>query len=125
MKKIAIPTNETVVDEHFGHCQFYSIFSLNEDNSIAQKSLMPAPAGCGCKTDIASILANMGVSIMIAGNMGEGAVNKLNEAGITAYRGFTGNTEDALKAFLNGERGSDIMCDNTHGDDGHSCSHGA
>ncbi|MDX2414148.1 MAG: NifB/NifX family molybdenum-iron cluster-binding protein [Bacteroidales bacterium] len=125
MKKIAIPTNGTVVDEHYGHCEFYTIYSIESDNSIARKQMMPSPAGCGCKSNIASILADMGVSILLAGNMGEGAVNNLAEAGLDVYRGFVGNTEDALKAFLNGDTGSDIMCNHSHGDSGHSCSHNA
>lgn len=35
MKKIAIPTRNDRVDEHFGHCQFYSIYTVNDDNEIA------------------------------------------------------------------------------------------
>lgn len=124
MKKIAIPTNGTMVDDHFGHCQYYTIYTLNEENVIEKKELLPSPAGCGCKSDIAYILADMGVGTMLAGNMGEGAFNKLSSAGMEVYRGFTGNTDGALKAYLEGYSGDDRMCDNHshhHEGEGHTC----
>ena len=30
MKKLAIPTREGMVDDHFGHCAYYTIVTLNE-----------------------------------------------------------------------------------------------
>lgn len=125
MKIIAIPSDNNMVDAHFGHCQYYTIYTVGDDDKIEKKQILPAPAGCGCKSDIASILAGMGVKILLAGNMGEGAVNKLKEAGLIVYRGYAGLTEDVVKAYLDGDHGSDIMCEGNHGDEGsgHSCSH--
>lgn len=125
MTKIAIPTNGAVVDDHFGHCQFYTIYTLHSDNSILKKEIMPSPEGCGCKSDIASVLKNMGVSIMLAGNMGEGAVNKLNEAGLKVYRGFSGDTRVVTESYLKGNKGSDILCSHNKGnhEGDHSCNH--
>ena len=125
MKKIAIPTSGNTIDDHFGHCQYYTIYTLGEDDAISSKEIMPSPGGCGCKSDIASVLKNMGVTTMIAGNMGEGALNKLNSAGLEVFRGFHGDTDSALNSFLEGEKGEDITCTNhghghNHGE-GHSC----
>jgi len=124
MKKIAIPTNGNIVDGHFGHCQYYTIYTV-EDKSITRKEILPSPAGCGCKSDIASILAGMGVTVMLAGNMGEGAILNLSEAGLEVYRGFTGDTESVVKSFLEGNLGTDTVCDHNHDNqgEGHSCSH--
>lgn len=124
MKKIAVPTTGNIVDDHFGHCQFYTIYSLDKDNRIEKKELMPSPAGCGCKSDIAGILAGMGVGTMLAGNMGEGALNKLSSAGLDVYRGYRGNVDDALAAYLGGYKGDERMCDNhNHHHEGgeHTC----
>ena len=125
MRKIAIPSNENIVDDHFGHCQYYTIFTLDENNSIAKKEILPSPAGCGCKSDIASILSNMNVLTMLAGNMGEGAINNLTRAGLNVYRGYRGNVEEVLNSFLDGNLGTETVCQNNHdhGDNGHSCSH--
>ena len=122
--KIAIPTNDNIVDEHFGHCQYYTIFTLDNDNSVTRKEILPSPAGCGCKSDIASILAKMDVSIMLAGNMGEGAINKLSAAGLKIFRGYNGSVESVLKSFLGGDLGTETVCQNNHNHtgEGHSCS---
>ena len=29
-KKIAIPTREGMIDDHFGHCAYYTVFTLDE-----------------------------------------------------------------------------------------------
>ena len=42
----------------------------------------PSPQGCGCKSDIASKLQADGVTVMLAGNMGAGALAKLSACGI-------------------------------------------
>ena len=31
-KKIAIPTREGMVDDHFGHCAYYTVITLDEQN---------------------------------------------------------------------------------------------
>ena len=32
MKKIAIPTREDMVDDHFGHCAYYTVVTLDDEN---------------------------------------------------------------------------------------------
>lgn len=123
--KIAIPSKDNFVDDHFGHCQYYTIFTLGENNSIISKTILPSPEGCGCKTNIASILADMGVKVLLAGNMGEGAIGKLTEAGLSVYRGYKGQVEKVLESYLNGDHGTDITClsAENHSDGSHTCNH--
>lgn len=99
--KIAVPTRNNVVDGHFGHCEYYTIFTVSEDSKVLDSSYMASPEGCGCKTDIASVLYKMGVRIMLAGNMGEGAVQKINNAGIEIVRGCSGDVNDVVMDYLN------------------------
>jgi predicted Fe-Mo cluster-binding NifX family protein len=40
---------------------------------------------------------------MLAGNMGGGAVNVLNNNGITVYRGCAGDVTELVKEFVNGQ----------------------
>ena len=118
--KIAVPTKDGVVDDHFGHCEYYTIFETNKNDIISQCTL-PAPQGCGCKSNIASILQEAGVTVMLAGNMGLGALNVLSKHGIKTYRGCTGNVENIIKEFLMGHiNDSGVSC--SHHDGGeHSC----
>lgn len=99
MKKIAIPTNSGHVDDHFGHCEFYTIFTV-DDKEIINEELIISPPGCGCNSDIAPKLADMGVTVMLAGSMGMGALNILNHNGIEVVRGCSGNVKDVIKAYM-------------------------
>ena len=64
---------------------------------------IPSPQGCGCKSNIAGELENMGVSVMLAGNMGQGALNVLTAHNIKVIRGCSGNILDVATDYLNGK----------------------
>jgi predicted Fe-Mo cluster-binding NifX family protein len=100
--KIAVPTSGTNVDDHFGHCEMYTVFTVSDKSEIEKTETIQSPQGCGCKSDIAGILQKKGVKVMLAGNMGEGALNVLNRHGITVYRGCSGNVRELADAYLHG-----------------------
>jgi len=99
--KIALPSRQDQVDSHFGHCEYYTLFTIDGTNIVNQETLA-SPTGCGCKSDIAPILAGMDVKIMLAGNIGDGAVNVLNGAGIEVVRGCSGDVKEVALAWLAG-----------------------
>ena len=74
--KIAVPTRDGHIDDHFGHCAYYTIFDI-EDKQIVATSRLDSPKGCGCKSNIASVMEEMGIELMLAGNMGNEIVGKL------------------------------------------------
>ena len=123
--KVAVPTRGNVVDDHFGHCEEYTVFTIDENSKIVKEEKLPSPQGCGCKSDIAAIFQQMGVSIMLAGNMGNGALNVLNYHDIDVYRGCSGDARQITEAFLQGN--IDDSCEGCHhhehqGGD-HQCNH--
>jgi len=126
--KIAVPTQNNSVDGHFGHCEYYTIYTIDENKNVVNKELMPSPEGCGCKSNIAGVLRQMNVSLMLAGNMGEGAFNMLQMQGIQVIRGCTGNTDDVLTKYLEDKlMDNGVLCshhghNHEHGH-GHSCNH--
>jgi predicted Fe-Mo cluster-binding NifX family protein len=99
--KVAIPTRNGKIDDHFGHCESYTIYTIGDNKQVADVESFEAPAGCGCKSGVAQILANKGVDNMLAGNMGEGAFQTLQYFGIKVVRGCSGNPEDVLNIWLN------------------------
>jgi predicted Fe-Mo cluster-binding NifX family protein len=100
--KIAVPTTrENMVDSHFGHCEMYTIYTINEKQQVDKKEILPSPQGCGCKSNIASVLREKGVRVMLAGNMGEGALNVLKSEGIVVIRGCNGITDKVVELYLN------------------------
>jgi len=123
--KIAVPTRGNVVDDHFGHCEVYTIFTVGENKTIEKSELLPSPQGCGCKSNIASELKQQGVSIMLAGNMGAGALNVLSNQGIAVYRGCSGDVRQLVETFVNGKvEDSGIGCDHhDHQNGEHHCNH--
>ena len=109
--KIAVPSSRNRVDEHFGHCECFTVFTVNEKNEIMSEETVSSPAGCGCKSDIAGTLAQMGVGMMLAGNMGEGAVNVLNGCGINVLRGCSGDVKQVAEQWLSGRlKDSGMAC---------------
>ena len=123
MKKIALPTRGGVIDNHFGHCEFYTILTINDENQIVSTETIPSPQGCGCKSNIANKFEEDGVTVMLAGNMGPGALQKLADHGIEVVRGCSGAVMDVAKAYLAGElQDSGIGCQH-HGEGDHECGH--
>lgn len=100
MRKIAIPTRDNVIDNHFGHCEYYTILTVGQDNQILSSETIPSPQGCGCKSNIAGELEGMGVSVMLAGNMGQGALNVLTAHHIKVIRGCSGNILNVATDYL-------------------------
>jgi len=101
--KIAIPSRNGEVDSHFGHCEYFTVFSLNEQGKLSSEETLTPPAGCGCKSNLVSSLSDLGVNVMLAGNMGQGAVNKLNAAGISVIRGCSGSVKQTAEAYAAGK----------------------
>ena len=121
MIKIAIPTRDEQVDDPFGHCDHYTLFTIDNQKQIIEKEYLASPEGCGCKSDIASILEEKGITLMLAGNMGEGAKNMLNSHHIEVIRGCKGDIKEVVKQYLSGFIfDSGKSC---HHHEGHVCSH--
>jgi len=126
--KIAVPTQNNSVDGHFGHCEYYTIYTIDENKNVVNKELMPSPEGCGCKSNIAGVLRQMNVALMLAGNMGEGAFNMLQMHGIQVIRGCSGKTDEVVSKYLEDKlMDNGVLCshhghNHEHGH-GHSCNH--
>jgi len=120
MMKIAVPSREGFVDEHFGHCKEFLVYKVGEDGSLVEEPIVPSPEGCGCKSGVAGDLAAAGVTHMVAGNMGDGAVRVLGSRGIAVVRGASGSARAAAEAFARG-----ALTDSGAGCAGHGgdCSH--
>jgi len=102
--KIAVPVKENnQIDAHFGHCEFYKIFTVSDQNLLLSEERMDSPQGCGCKSNIAGVFESEGIKIMLAGGIGEGAINKLNAHGINVIRNCEGDVTEIVEKYLAGE----------------------
>ena len=101
--KIALPSRNNNIDDHFGHCEYFTVFTVDPQNKeITASETVESPVGCGCKSNIASILADKGVKVMLAGNMGDGAVRVLNNSGIEVLRGCSGDVKAVALKWIEG-----------------------
>ena len=84
MKKIALPVVDGKLSPHFGHCQHFEIFDV-ENNKIIEKTVaISPPHEPGI---LPGWLAEKGVTDIIAGGMGQRAIGLFNQNNINAYVG--------------------------------------
>ncbi len=97
--RIAVASDNNMVSGHFGHCEGFTIFEV-EDNKIDDKKFLESP---GHKPGfLPRFLAEQKIDVIIAGGMGAKAQSLFNENGIEVVVGASENTEDVVKSFLNG-----------------------
>lgn len=98
--KVAIPTKDNHVDNHFGHCDHFSIFEMNEKNEVISQSKLVTSKECGCKSNLADELASQNVNVMLASGIGEGAIKKLKAQNIEVIAGFKCSIDEALDKYI-------------------------
>jgi predicted Fe-Mo cluster-binding NifX family protein len=82
--KFAIPIADGKLTAHFGHCKEFAILNV-EENEIKQKEfLVPPPHEPGV---LPQWLKEMGANVIIAGGMGQRAVQLFDQAGIQVVTG--------------------------------------
>ena len=104
--RIAIPATgaslDADVDQHFGRCeQFVIVDSETMEFEILPNTGTHAFGGAGITA--AELIANQGVKVVIAGNMGPNAVRMLGAAGLEFVTGVAGSARAAIEAFVRGE----------------------
>ena len=119
--KVALPSRDQKIDSHFGHCEYFTVYTIDESKKmITDEETVTSPAGCGCKSNVAQVLADKGVKLMLAGNMGDGAVNVLRRSGIDVVRGCSGDVKATAQQWVDGTLvDSGVSCE-AHD---HECSH--
>jgi len=121
--KIAVPTKENnEVDAHFGHCEFYTIYTISDQNKVMNEERMDSPQGCGCKSNIAETFEQEGIKIMLAGGIGDGAINKLSQHGVSVIRNCQGDVSELIEKYMAGViKDSGSTCAAHGHEEGHVC----
>ncbi len=98
--KIAVASEQNMVTQHFGHCEGFIIYDV-EDNKIIGSKTIPNP---GHKPGfLPNYLNDLGVNVIISGGMGGGAIDIFNEKNIEVIVGAAGKADDAADMYLKGE----------------------
>lgn len=119
--KIAVTYEAGQVFQHFGHCESFKIYDVDEKQVVSSEVISPDGSGHGA---LAGFLAANDVEVLICGGIGGGARTALAAAGIELYPGVTGNADAVVDAYLAGvlEYDPDTVCSHHHEhEEGHGC----
>jgi len=92
---------ESQVDPRFGRCQYFLII---DTDTMAFEAIQNASAGAmsGAGIQAAQAIAEKGVKVLIAGNVGPNAHQVLSSAGIRIMTGASGTVREAVESFKRG-----------------------
>ena len=97
-KKIAIPTSDGLLDAHFGHCKQFALVEV-EHNEITGITFLDAPPHQPGL--LPPWLAERGATDIIAGGMGQRAIDLFNDQGVNVFVGAPKKTPtEIVEAYL-------------------------
>lgn len=91
--KIAIPLENGQLCSHFGHCQQFALIDVVENRVVSEDLITPPPHEPGL---LPGWLAERGVTDVIAGGMGQRAINLFNEQNIKVTVGVQSKSPKEL-----------------------------
>ena len=120
--KIAVPTNENgILDGHFGHCKFFEVFEITDNQIISQNKLTPPPHESGV---LPKWLVQNGITDIIASGMGEKAFKILTHFKVNVHKGAPKLESNILvDSFLNQTLELSSTNSNQHHDHDHGHHH--
>ncbi|MGX8795038.1 NifB/NifX family molybdenum-iron cluster-binding protein [Fusibacter sp. JL298sf-3] len=108
--KIAIATKGTQTAGHFGHCEAFTVYTIDGANRSVERLDNP-----GHKPGfLPNFLNDLGVKVIISGGMGAGAVEIFKEKGIQVITGATGPIDAVVQAYVEGTLTSTNTICNAH-----------
>ena len=116
--KLAVTYENGQVFQHFGHTEQFKVYETEGGKILSSRIVDTNGTGHGA---LAGFLKELGVEVLICGNIGGGARNALAETGIRLFPGAAGEADAQVEAFLSGSLSydPDAMCSH-HGAD-HQC----
>lgn len=120
--KIAVTYDDGNVFQHFGRTEFFKVYEVEDNKVVSSEVVSSNGTGHGA---LAGLLSGISVDVLICGGIGGGAQTALAEAGVELCAGASGNTDEAVEAYLKGDLvNSGANCDHHHHEEGHSCGEG-
>jgi predicted Fe-Mo cluster-binding NifX family protein len=106
--RIAISTDSGTVSAHFGRCPAFTIVNI-EDGKVLSKEQINNPGHH--PGFLPKFLHEKGVSYIIAGGMGQRAVQLFAEQEIKVIVGVSGAIDDVIKKIIDGTlEGGESLC---------------
>ncbi len=105
--KIAVPVANKVLCTHFGHCEIFSFFEIDEENKtiIKREDVTPPAHTPG---SIPKWIAEQKANLLLAGGIGQMAQNILTQNGVKVIFGLNeSDPEQAVLDYLNNKLSTD------------------
>ena len=97
---IAVTHDNGNVGQHFGHAKEFKLYEI-EDSNIVESAVVSNYKGGGHEA-ACMLMEDYNVALVICGNIGEGAIDGLQNMSISVIPSIEGSCDDAVEAFLNG-----------------------
>ena len=107
--RLAIATVNEKVSAHFGHCDGFTVYTI-EDDKVKGKEFLKSPQHQ--RGVLPRFLSDNNVDAIVAGGMGQRAQDLFNQNNINVIVGADGNLDTTVKKYLNNELAStDSVCE--------------
>ena len=98
--KIAIPYENGMVFQHFGHTAEFKFYEVENGQVTASEVVSTNGQGHGA---LVGFLAQHNANVVFCGGIGPGAQNALAQAGIQLFGGISGPADAAVVDYLAGK----------------------
>ncbi len=108
--KIALPIANGKLCMHFGHCEVFAFFTVdqNEKKILTRSDLVPPPHEPGV---LPRWIKEQGATVVLAGGMGKRAQELFTQNGVMVYTGVVETNPDRLiHSFLNDDMKTGQNC---------------
>lgn len=124
---IAVTHDNGNVGKHFGHAKEFKLYEI-ENKEIVEQAVV-SNYGEGGHEAACMLMDDYNVAVVICDNIGQSAVDGLQEMSISVIPNTEGACDDAVEAFLNGSliiqmQGGCASC-NAHEEGGACCASSA
>lgn len=117
--KVAVATDNNTVAGHFGKCEEYTLFNIQNGKVVNKETLNTKEHGHSL---LPPYLKEHGVDVVICGGMGQGAYDALVKKDIKVFVGPQGNIDEVIEKLLNGKLEiKEAGCSHHDHEEGHQC----
>jgi len=117
--KVAVATQNNMVAGHFGKCEEYTIYEIEDSKIVNKQTLNTKDHG---HSMLPPYLKENGVNVVICGGMGKGAYDALVARDMKVYVGPQGDIDEVIALLLRGKlETKEAGCSHHEHEEGHQC----
>lgn len=117
--KVAVATQNNMVAGHFGKCQEYTVFDIENGKVVNKQTLDTKEHG---HSKLPPFLKEHGVNVVICGGMGQGAYDALVSRDMKVFVGPQGNIDEVVEKLIQGKlETKEAGCSHHDHEEGHQC----